>query len=401
MRLEKLGMGHPEKKNLRLNPVDVCRGIENCHFCGFFGIFFWRGNFLFDRYNPVFLRDKSPKLRFVGAELLFWNDFSSVADTYINCCSTIKQMSIMRKMIMTIGIVVAFIAVITMEAHAQYTETGLPGDNFSLDGAMDLFREASSPEDFEKMINDPNNNVNNLDLNGDGQVDYVRVEEQRKGDTHLFFLRAVVSAQELQDIAMIEVNLSSDGEAVAQIVGDEDMYGEEVILEPTKSVSAYAGTSTVQVNINVWAWPMVQTIYRPSYSVWVSPWGLLKFPTWWSRWAPVPYHKFYANRPQRQQQKVHYRAVNQHRAAAAPRVYGKTRSTSPTVYKRYNSQVSKYRQQHNYTPTYKNSGFHNMDKQQGSSHSSGGSKSSSKGQSSSGSHNSGSSHSSHGSSGKH
>jgi hypothetical protein len=31
--------------------------------------------------------------------------------------------------------------------------TGVPGDNFSLEGALEMFRKAESPEEFEKMIN--------------------------------------------------------------------------------------------------------------------------------------------------------------------------------------------------------------------------------------------------------
>ncbi len=66
---------------------------------------------------------------------------------------------------------------ISLNAQNPSTEdsTGLPGDNFSLEGALTMFQKASSPEEFEKMLNTENNHVNNLDLNGDGQIDYVRV----------------------------------------------------------------------------------------------------------------------------------------------------------------------------------------------------------------------------------
>ena len=42
--------------------------------------------------------------------------------------------------------------------------TGLPGDNFSLEAALDLFKKSTSPEDFEKKLNSQNNKVNNLDI---------------------------------------------------------------------------------------------------------------------------------------------------------------------------------------------------------------------------------------------
>lgn len=53
--------------------------------------------------------------------------------------------------------------------------TGLPGDNFSLQGALQLFHDAANIEDFEKALNTESNHVNNLDLDGDGNIDYVRV----------------------------------------------------------------------------------------------------------------------------------------------------------------------------------------------------------------------------------
>jgi hypothetical protein len=31
--------------------------------------------------------------------------------------------------------------------------TGLPGDNFSLEGALELFKKSASPEEFEKLLN--------------------------------------------------------------------------------------------------------------------------------------------------------------------------------------------------------------------------------------------------------
>ncbi|MFT3674598.1 MAG: hypothetical protein QM781_01740 [Chitinophagaceae bacterium] len=42
--------------------------------------------------------------------------------------------------------------------------TGLPGDQFSLQGALAMFQQSASIEDFEKKINTSSNGVNNLDL---------------------------------------------------------------------------------------------------------------------------------------------------------------------------------------------------------------------------------------------
>ena len=77
--------------------------------------------------------------------------------------------------------------------------TGLPGDHFSLHGALEMFKESSSLEDFEKKLNSESNYVNNLDLNNDGKTDYVSVHDLMKDNTHAIVLKVAVSKEETQD----------------------------------------------------------------------------------------------------------------------------------------------------------------------------------------------------------
>ena len=88
--------------------------------------------------------------------------------------------------------------------------TGLPGDQFSLEGAIELFKKADSPETFEKLLNDQKSGVNNLDLNEDGDIDYVKVISKQDGDLHLFILQVPVSEGENQDIAVIGLESRSE-----------------------------------------------------------------------------------------------------------------------------------------------------------------------------------------------
>ena len=139
----------------------------------------------------------------------------------------------------------------------------VPGDNFSLEGALTLFKKSSSPQEFEKMLNDPQSKVNNLDLNGDGYIDYIRVIDRYEGNVHAFTLQAVVSKKESQDVAVITLEKLDNGKAVLQIIGDEDIYGVETIIEPTREVRTYGGTMSARVVVDVWAWPFVQYVYGP------------------------------------------------------------------------------------------------------------------------------------------
>jgi hypothetical protein len=201
--------------------------------------------------------------------------------------------------------IIACFTVTTTRATAQQDSTGLPGDNFSLQGALDMFKQASSPEEFEKLINSKGKNVNNLDLNGDGEIDYIKVIDQSKNDLHAFVLQVAVSETENQDIAVIELEKTGDTTAVVQIVGDEDIFGEQVIVEASgegdevmdsksgtggPTIADYEGNRIV---VNVFFWPSVRFVYRPAYVPWVSPWRWRLYPAWWRPWHPFAWQVFY------------------------------------------------------------------------------------------------------------
>ena len=217
--------------------------------------------------------------------------------------------------------------------------TGLPGDNFSLEGALELFKKSDSPEAFEQMLNSEENKVNNLDLDGNGEIDYIKVIDKNEGNVHAFILQAAVSENENQDIAVIELEKNGD-DATLQIVGDEDIYGENRIVDPVEEVKTNAGTQTSKVTVNVYTWPVVRYVYGPSYRVWVSPWGWRARPVWWHPWRPVRYHVFHAyHSPYRHR----YTVVHTHRTVHAHRIYTPVRTTSVTVRTRHQEPVNRYR----------------------------------------------------------
>ncbi len=223
---------------------------------------------------------------------------------------------------------------LSAQKDAPIDSTGMPGDNFSLEGALDLFKKAESPEEFEKLLNAENNKVNNLDLNEDGEVDYIRVIDNMEGDVHAIVLQVPVSETESQDIAVIEIEKTGAEDAMLQIIGDEDVYGEQVIVEPfdmemkEKGKGPSADLGMAAVVVNVWVWPSVRFVYRPGYSVWVSPWRWHNYPTWWRPWRPRPFHAFYVGvRPYR----AHYHPATTHRVVVAHKVYAPRRTHSTVV----------------------------------------------------------------------
>ncbi len=221
----------------------------------------------------------------------------------------------------------------------QADSTGLPGDGFSLEAAIELFKTAESPEDFEKKLNAPDNKVNNLDLNSDGEVDYIQVFDQSEGEAHALVLRALVSEKEAQDVAVIEIEKQGKEEAILQIVGDEDIFGQQTIAEPTdeamqdkpKPGGNALHPTVVRVVVNVWVWPSVRFVYRPGYVLWASPWRWRHYPVWWHPFRPHPFAWFRAAAWPFHR---HYAVVTTHRVVVAHRVYAPRRVHSATVHTR-------------------------------------------------------------------
>lgn len=250
-------------------------------------------------------------------------------------------------------VIILFIAITQIKAQDQDQDsTGLPGDNFSLQGALEMFKKANSPEEFEKLINTQDNNVNNLDLNEDGDIDYVRVVGKMDKDVHAFVLQVAVSETENQDVAVIELEKTGDANAMLQIVGDDDIYGEQTIVEPQEegeetenekgegADTEYISNKKAAVVVNVWIWPCVRFVYRPGYVVWVSPWRWKVYPGWWHPWRPLAWHVFH---PLRLRYHHHFAIVHTHRVIHAHRIYAPIRTTSITVRNRHSASVTHFR----------------------------------------------------------
>jgi hypothetical protein len=258
-------------------------------------------------------------------------------------------------------IVLMLLSLTALQVQAQNETlpdaTGLPGDNFSLQGALEMFKKAGSPEEFEKLLNTQDNKVNNLDLDQDGNTDYIKVINKKENDVQVFVLQAQVSEKESQDIAVIELEKTGKDNAVIEIVGDEDIFGEETIVEPesddksafNEGMQSMAGGPNMEneidysptgIIVNVWAWPCVRFVYAPAYTLWVSPWSWHARPMWWHPWRPFGWAVY---RPYRYHYAPHYAVVTTRRVVYAPRIYRPMRVTSVTVTTRHRVAVNNYR----------------------------------------------------------
>ena len=138
-------------------------------------------------------------------------------------------------------------------------------ENLDLKTVATLFGQAKDLEQFEQMLNNPDSAFSNLDLNGDGEVDYLRVIETADGNRHLVVIQSVLAKDIYQDVASIFVEKDDNDQITVQVVGDEYIYGANYIIEPVYIYRPY---------IYDWFW-------GSSWVCWHSPYYWGYWPGWW------------------------------------------------------------------------------------------------------------------------
>jgi len=234
--------------------------------------------------------------------------------------------------------VCSLLSFLFLTSYAQYSteRTGYDGDFFSLQGALDLFKESSNLRAFERKLNSEKYWANNLDLNYDGEIDYVRVEHRQQGNFHAIILQALVDRYEVQDVAVIEIEVLRRGEAILQIIGDEDLYGEEVVVEPVADYADYRRGYHSEYGdfVNVYYWRPVQYILDRQYQVYASPYRWQYYPTWWGPRLHITWNIF---RPRIVIYSTRFHIVRRHRLVRVRDFYRPYRSYCPTVLQRSNN----------------------------------------------------------------
>jgi len=157
-------------------------------------------------------------------------------------------------------------------SHVVYAENYQIDQDLDLNAVASLFGDSRDLHDFEKRLNDPYNQMSNLDLNNDGYVDYLRVIETVDRDLHRIIIQAVIGHKRYQDIATLEV-YRSYGETHIQVVGNTYIYGPNYIVEPRYSYRPQI--------FNLFWQPRYYQAYRSRYR-----WR--HYPSYYRPWRPVP-----------------------------------------------------------------------------------------------------------------
>jgi len=214
------------------------------------------------------------------------------------------------KVLFLVFLAIGFSSCSAQSQTTVYAKNSDISDNLDLRAVASIFGESANLQDFERRLNDPKYQISNLDLNGDDQVDYLRVIESVESRTHVVIIQAVLDRDVYQDIATIDVERDNYNQVSVQVVGNSYLYGANYIYEPVYSVAPIIYTS-------FWI-----TNYRPYISTWT--WGY--YPTYYYAWRPYPIYRYRNNINVCINVNNHYNYVNHRRSYRAPALYESRRT---------------------------------------------------------------------------
>jgi len=146
--------------------------------------------------------------------------------------------------------------------NVNVQSTVYAGEGLDLATIGSLLKKAENATELERLLNDPATGVNNLDLNEDGKVDYVKVTEYGNDKSKGFSLTVEPIAGEVQEIATINIEKSGDDKAEVEVRGNEQVYGQ----------NHYHHSSFGMTDMLFMYW-----LFRP-HPMYMSPWGYGRYP---------------------------------------------------------------------------------------------------------------------------
>ncbi len=151
------------------------------------------------------------------------------------------------------------------------TSSTAAASGLDLQAVTEIVKQSKNAAEIEQKLNAPGS-VNNLDLYGTGNVDYIHVTEYGKGSMRGFSLTVMDSTGTDQEIATIEIERGYDSANVI-VVGEPAFYGPGV---------CYTG-AWVPAEVVLWAY-----LWHP-HRFYYSPYRYGYYPSYYHPYHPVPY----------------------------------------------------------------------------------------------------------------
>lgn len=166
-------------------------------------------------------------------------------------------------------LVVLFLTTTQCMAQKRITVEAQSNDisyNLDLKAVASIFGDSRDLEDFERRLNDYDSQISNLDLNNDGEVDYLRVIETSENNVHVVVVQAVLDRDVFQDVATIVVEKNRYNRTYVQVIGDPYMYGDNYIIEPvyyhTPSIFSFFWSRRYHTWRSPYYWGYYPSYYR-------------------------------------------------------------------------------------------------------------------------------------------
>lgn len=182
-----------------------------------------------------------------------------------------------KVLLIVFGIVILImgISLINSNRARTYSNTSVTvvseaADGLDLEALLELVKEARSAEDLEKALNEPDG-INNLDLNEDGEVDFISVTEYgNEEDAFGFSLTVDPVEGETQEIASVEIVENGD-RADIEVRGNEQIYGPRTYYYGYHPIGSYL----------LWSYLIGPHRY------YASPWRYGYYPSYYRTYSPV------------------------------------------------------------------------------------------------------------------
>jgi hypothetical protein len=133
---------------------------------------------------------------------------------------------------------------------------------FDVNRLADMVKKSTDPQVLEKAINDPGNQINNLDLDKDGKIDYLKITEPGKNQLNVV---DDISNDNSVTVASIKIDPSSDNQqADLNIQGNPNYVGDNYMYHSHFGLGDFLLLSYL-MRPHPYYMPMYHYGYYPSY----------------------------------------------------------------------------------------------------------------------------------------
>lgn len=142
------------------------------------------------------------------------------------------------------------------------------GTGLDLQALASLAKTTKTPQELEEKLNQPNS-INNLDLDSDGNVDYLTVSEYGSGDQKGFSVVDQLPNGQNQEVANIEVDRdqSNPNNGTVYVNGNDYVYGPNIHYQYDYTMADMLLFSYLfmphPVYVSPWHWGYYPAYYHP------------------------------------------------------------------------------------------------------------------------------------------